>query len=91
VKEEELKWALLSIAEPVNPLRPRLDAEPTVEIARFIPLMHNYFYDQLRIEAKADAKLEDMLYKDAEVISAEPLYDLTSDSDPSQQQREDPA
>ena len=56
VDKEEIKWAVLALAEPLHIMtKANLEEslkETKIEVRKFIDHMHRFFYDQLRIEAK---------------------------------------
>ena len=56
MNEEDLKWALLTVADPMSQRYADIKneglREPMVEIERFMALMNKYYYEQMRIQAK---------------------------------------
>lgn len=56
VNEDDLKWALLTVADPMtqkySDIKSEALKEPMVEIEKFIGLMNTYYFEQMRIQAK---------------------------------------
>ena len=49
MSDEELKWALLTVADPMTQnyadIKTQGLKEPLLEVERFLGLMHTYYYD----------------------------------------------
>lgn len=47
INEDELKWTVLSIAEPLSLLKKEemLSSEPMVDVTRFVNFMQHFFFE----------------------------------------------